>query len=102
VWIVWVFATLVPHLALVWRRLHDANLAGPWYFLSFVPFGWVVQLVLTALPSNPVGARSTGRGSDSAGVREQPPRPFRVGVVEQHGGDLPGRAQWVLASGGDE
>lgn len=57
VWIVWVFATLVPHLALIWRRLHDANLAGPLYFISFAPFGWVVQLVLTALPSNPVGAR---------------------------------------------
>ncbi|MEN2736572.1 DUF805 domain-containing protein [Microbacterium sp. X-17] len=57
VWIVWVFATLVPHLALVWRRLHDANLAGPLYFISFAPFGWVVLLVLTALPPNPVGAR---------------------------------------------
>ncbi|WP_434318451.1 DUF805 domain-containing protein [Leifsonia sp. P73] len=57
VWIVWVFATLVPHLALIWRRLHDANLAGPLYFISFAPFGWVVLIVLTALPSNPVGAR---------------------------------------------
>ena len=54
---VWGLATLVPHLAVTWRRLHDANLAGPWWFLSFVPFGSIVILVFTLLQSNPQGAR---------------------------------------------
>lgn len=51
-------ALLVPHIALTWRRLHDANLAGPFYFLTFIPsVGSIVLLVMTLLPSNPAGMR---------------------------------------------
>ena len=63
-WIVWVvaaawgLATIIPTLALTWRRLHDTNLAGPFYFLVLVPFvGGIILLVLTLLPSKPEGAR---------------------------------------------
>ncbi len=32
------FAVLVvPTLALIWRRLHDAGLGGPWFFTSLLP-----------------------------------------------------------------
>ncbi|WP_431245655.1 DUF805 domain-containing protein [Leifsonia xyli] len=56
--IAWAIGTIVPGLALVWRRLHDANLAGPLFFLVFIPFfGGIVLLVLTLLPSQPGGAR---------------------------------------------
>ena len=55
--ILWL-AFLVPHLALTWRRLHDANLAGPFYFLNFIPsVGSIVLLVLVLLPPQPLGAR---------------------------------------------
>ncbi|NEN05532.1 DUF805 domain-containing protein [Diaminobutyricibacter tongyongensis] len=55
--LVWL-ATIVPWLAITWRRLHDANLAGPFFFLSLIPFaGIIILLVLLALPSNPQGAR---------------------------------------------
>ncbi len=55
--LVWL-ATVVPWLAITWRRLHDANLAGPFFFLSFIPFvGLIILLVLLALPSNAQGAR---------------------------------------------
>jgi uncharacterized membrane protein YhaH (DUF805 family) len=55
---VWLLATIVPHLALVWRRLHDTDKAGPFYFLGLIPIvGWIIILVLLALPSNPAGAR---------------------------------------------
>ena len=51
-------ATVVPLLALIWRRLHDADLSGGWYFISGVPFfGAIPLLVVTVLPSNPAGAR---------------------------------------------
>lgn len=51
-------AIIVPYLAIVWRRLHDANLAGPFYFLSFIPgIGGLVLLVLLLLPSKPEGQR---------------------------------------------
>ncbi|MFF1876173.1 DUF805 domain-containing protein, partial [Kitasatospora herbaricolor] len=33
---IWGLGMIVPHLALTWRRLHDANLAGPFFFLGFV------------------------------------------------------------------
>ncbi|WP_285115665.1 DUF805 domain-containing protein [Leifsonia sp. fls2-241-R2A-40a] len=56
--IVWGLATIVPHLALTWRRLHDVNLAGPFFFLGLIPFvGGIIVLVLVLLPSKPEGAR---------------------------------------------
>ena len=58
VYIVWALAILVPSLALIWRRLHDANLAGPFFFLGFIPFvGGIILLVFYLLPSKPEGAR---------------------------------------------
>ena len=54
----WALAVLVGNLALVWRRLHDANLAGPFFFLGFIPIvGGIILLVLYLLPSKPEGAR---------------------------------------------
>lgn len=51
-------ATIVPSLAVVWRRLHDANLAGPLYFLSFIPYvGGLVVLVFMLLGPKPEGRR---------------------------------------------
>ena len=55
---VWSLGTIVPHLALIWRRLHDVDLAGPFFFLGFIPIvGGIIVLVLTILPSKPEGAR---------------------------------------------
>ena len=52
------FATVVPSLALSWRRLHDANLSGWFILLSLVPsVGGLIVLILCVLPSNPEGAR---------------------------------------------
>ncbi|SDQ88761.1 DUF805 domain-containing protein [Microbacterium sp. cf332] len=56
--VIWHLAILVPTIALSWRRLHDANLAGPFWFLNFIAGpGSLAVLVLCALPSNPAGAR---------------------------------------------
>ena len=56
--LLWGLATLIPNLALSWRRLHDANLAGPFWFLGFIPgVGGIVVLVLTLLESKPEGQR---------------------------------------------
>lgn len=55
---IWGLATLVPHLAIVWRRLHDTNRPGPLYFLAFIPFvGGIILIVLLAGATNPAGAR---------------------------------------------
>ncbi|MCI4011224.1 DUF805 domain-containing protein [Brevibacterium sp. ZH18] len=51
-------AMIVPTLALTWRRLHDGNFAGPFFFLTFIPtVGSIILLVLTLLPSKPEGQR---------------------------------------------
>jgi uncharacterized membrane protein YhaH (DUF805 family) len=49
---------LVPSIAIAWRRLHDGNFAGPFYFLSFIPYvGGLVLLVFTLMPSKAEGRR---------------------------------------------
>ncbi|MEJ1229359.1 MAG: DUF805 domain-containing protein [Galbitalea sp.] len=58
--LVWIISlgTLVPSLAIVWRRLHDTNRSGGYYFLSFIPLvGGIIVLVFLASSSNPAGAR---------------------------------------------
>ncbi|WP_144713958.1 DUF805 domain-containing protein [Curtobacterium pusillum] len=56
--VVWSLAILVPSIALAWRRLHDGNFAGPFFFLGFIPFvGGIILLVMYLLPSKPEGAR---------------------------------------------
>ncbi|WP_017793156.1 DUF805 domain-containing protein [Leucobacter salsicius] len=49
--------TLLPSLSIIWRRLHDANFAGPFYFLTFTYVGSIVVLVFTILGSKPEGRR---------------------------------------------
>lgn len=45
--------TLVPTIGAVVRRLHDTGRSGWWWFLSLVPLGGIVLLVLLALPGEP-------------------------------------------------
>jgi uncharacterized membrane protein YhaH (DUF805 family) len=56
--IIWGLATLVPGLALIWRRFHDTNRSGALYLLVLIPFvGPIIVLVFELLPPNPEGAR---------------------------------------------
>ncbi|MCG7417073.1 MULTISPECIES: DUF805 domain-containing protein [Microbacterium] len=58
IYLLWALATIVPHLALTVRRLHDTNRSGFWIFIAFVPFvGGLVLFIFMLLPSNPEGAR---------------------------------------------
>lgn len=54
----WGLATFIPWLALAWRRLHDTNRSGAWWFIGLVPIvGWIILLVFFALRPDPAGAR---------------------------------------------
>jgi uncharacterized membrane protein YhaH (DUF805 family) len=54
-WFLWWLATLVPNIALGWRRVHDAGLPGPvWLVGMFVS---VAAIVLGCLGPNPTGAQ---------------------------------------------
>ncbi|GAB3400432.1 hypothetical protein GCM10027515_08250 [Schumannella luteola] len=50
--------TFIPGLAVTWRRLHDVDRAGGWFFISFIPLiGAIVMLVWTVSSPQPGGAR---------------------------------------------
>ena len=54
----WALAIVVPSLALIWRRLHDTNRSGGFFFLALIPFvGSIILLVFMLLDSDPAGAR---------------------------------------------
>ena len=54
----WGLATFIPWLALAWRRLHDTNRSGGWWFIGLIPFvGWIILLVFFLLPPVPEGSR---------------------------------------------
>ncbi|WP_281449513.1 DUF805 domain-containing protein [Paenarthrobacter nitroguajacolicus] len=51
-------ALLVPQLSLLWRRLHDANLAGPLALVGLVPLvGGLIVFVLALMPTKAEGRR---------------------------------------------
>jgi uncharacterized membrane protein YhaH (DUF805 family) len=55
---VYFLAQIVPGIAIGVRRLHDANLSGLLYLLTFIPsVGGLIVLILHVLPSNPAGRR---------------------------------------------
>lgn len=42
----WQLATFLPSLAISWRRLHDVDKSGGWWFFVFLPIvGWVLLLI---------------------------------------------------------
>ena len=54
----WGLATFIPWLALSWRRLHDPNRAGGWWFIGWIPIvGWIILIVFFVQPPNPAGSR---------------------------------------------
>ena len=46
-------AMIVPSIAVAVRRLHDTNKSGWWLLLALIPFGSLVILVFTVLPTAP-------------------------------------------------
>lgn len=50
--------TLLPGLALMWRRLHDTDRSGLWIFIVLVPLiGAIILLVFTVQGPRPEGSR---------------------------------------------
>lgn len=50
--------TVVPTLAVTWRRLHDSNRSGASFFVACIPLlGSLILLDFLARPSKPEGAR---------------------------------------------
>ncbi|UAJ81789.1 DUF805 domain-containing protein (plasmid) [Leifsonia sp. ZF2019] len=48
----------MPTLAISWRRLHDANLPGPLFLTSLIPYaGTPIVMILNLLPPKTEGRR---------------------------------------------
>lgn len=51
--VIYGLATIVPHLAVGARRLHDHNKSGWLQLINLVPLiGWIIVLILMVLPGN--------------------------------------------------
>lgn len=47
-------AALIPTLAVIWRRLHDSNRSGGWFFIGLIPvIGTIWLIVLLLLGGTP-------------------------------------------------
>jgi uncharacterized membrane protein YhaH (DUF805 family) len=51
--IIYWLATVIPHLAVAVRRLHDVNMSGAWLLIDLIPFGVIVLLILQAMDGTP-------------------------------------------------
>jgi uncharacterized membrane protein YhaH (DUF805 family) len=67
---------IVPAIALHVRRLHDVNISGLLYLITFFPYlGSFVLQILAILPSNPAGARFDA-GAAAAAYPGAAPAPY--------------------------
>jgi uncharacterized membrane protein YhaH (DUF805 family) len=73
-----ILAVLVPTFSLIWRRLHDTNRSGGYYFLGLVPIvGPFILLAFLVSPSDPAGIRFDQPATDSTRVGGSTPRQRR-------------------------
>ena len=56
----WSLATLLPSLAVTWRRLHDAGKPGPYFFYIFIPIAGVIMLLIQLVKDSAPGANAFG------------------------------------------
>jgi len=51
--LIFLFAMVIPSIALTVRRLHDSGKSGWWYLIAFVPLGSLVLIIFMFLDSEP-------------------------------------------------
>ena len=56
----WSLATLVPSLAVTWRRLHDVGRSGKYFFFIFIPIAGVIMLLIELTKDSQAGANQFG------------------------------------------
>jgi uncharacterized membrane protein YhaH (DUF805 family) len=56
--LLWALGTIVPSLALAFRRLHDVNRSAWWLLIALIPIvGWIILLIWYCTDSKPEGVR---------------------------------------------
>jgi len=56
----WSLATLIPSLALTWRRLHDVNKSGNYFFFVLIPIVGAILLFIQLVKDSAPGANAYG------------------------------------------
>lgn len=46
-------ALIIPHLAVLVRRLHDTDRTGWWVLIAFIPFGGIVTFIFNLMDGTP-------------------------------------------------
>ncbi|MGR6742154.1 DUF805 domain-containing protein [Microbacterium arborescens] len=62
--LVFSLVTLLPMLAVTWRRLHDTDRSGMWFFLIVLPLiGWIALAIMLSIRGERGGARFDSAGA---------------------------------------
>ena len=84
--------TLIPHFAVMVRRLHDIDFRGWWIFIYFLPFGLLILFVFFMIPGtkgdNRFGPALTDGFGSSRGATNQRKRTPRRGRDESSDTDI--------------
>ena len=56
----WSLATLVPSLAVTWRRLHDVGRSGKYFFFILIPIAGIIMLLIQLTKDSQPGANEYG------------------------------------------
>ena len=56
----WSLATIVPSLAVTWRRLHDVGRSGKYFFFILIPIAGIIMLIIELTKDSQVGANAHG------------------------------------------
>ena len=56
----WSLATLVPSLAVTWRRLHDVGRSGKYFFFILIPMAGIIMLLIELTKDSQAGANQYG------------------------------------------
>lgn len=57
----WSIATIVPSLAVTWRRLHDVGRSGKYFFFILIPIAGVIMLLIELTKDSQSGDNQYGK-----------------------------------------
>jgi uncharacterized membrane protein YhaH (DUF805 family) len=60
VYTIFVLATVVPSLAVTWRRLHDMGKSGGFFFIGLIPLVGIILLIVWLATDSQPGANKFG------------------------------------------
>ncbi len=56
----WSLATIVPSLAVTWRRLHDVGRSGKYFFFVLIPIAGIIMLIIELTKDSQATANAYG------------------------------------------